>query len=299
MTMTATLPDPTRSGSTASEPTASDPTAPALAVEPAIAFDGVVKEFRRGQRALDDVTATFATGRITVLLGLSGSGKSTLLRHINGLHQPTAGHVRTLDTQVERAGTHALRALRRDVAMVFQHFNLVGSMTVLENVCTGRLGSLAGPRMGLFMYPRAVRAEAMEQLARVGLADRAFQRADTLSGGQQQRVAIARALIQEPKILLADEPVASLDPVSAASVIDLLGRISRESDLTVVCSLHQVEIALDFSDRIVGLQAGRVVLDQETAGLSQEDAYAIYDRVAHPEALAAAAAGEPLAVQEA
>lgn len=267
---------------------------------PAIRFSGVTKRFGTTVTALDDVTCDFASGRISVLLGLSGSGKSTLLRHINGLHMPTSGEVTTLGTRVDTAGGSAIRGLRRDIAMVFQHFNLVGSMSVLENVCTGRLGSLRGPRIGLFMYPKAIRAEAMEQLARVGLADKAFQRADTLSGGQKQRVAIARALIQHPKVLLADEPVASLDPVSSASVIDLLGRIAREEDLTVVCSLHQVEIALDFSDRIIGLQAGRVVVDEETASLSREDAYTIYDRVASTtEAELEAAAAAAASAQEA
>ncbi|WP_084499466.1 phosphonate ABC transporter ATP-binding protein [Brevibacterium album] len=270
-------------------------TAPHLVAEPpAIRFEGVTKRFGRDTLALDDVSAEFAAGRITVLLGLSGSGKSTLLRHINGLQQPTSGAVTTLGTRVDGARDHSLKGLRRSVSMVFQHFNLVGPMSVLENVCSGRLGSLTGPRMGLFMYPRTVRQEAMEQLARVGLADKAFVRADALSGGQKQRVAIARALIQHPAVLLADEPVASLDPVSSASVIDLLGRIAREEDLTVVCSLHQVEIALGFADRIVGLRAGRVVLDTETAGLSRAEAYSIYDTVA-----AAGDAGEGAGVRAA
>ncbi|MGW9825219.1 phosphonate transport system ATP-binding protein [Brevibacterium pityocampae] len=265
-----------------------------------IRFEHVSKIFDGRVRALDDVTVGFEPRRVTVLLGLSGSGKSTLLRHINGLHEATSGTISTLGVEVSTAGGPALRRLRRDVAMIFQHFNLVGSMSVLENVCTGRLGALRGPRLGLFMYPKSIRIEAMEQLARVGLADKAFQRADTLSGGQQQRVAIARALIQHPKILLADEPVASLDPVSSAGVIDLLGRIAREDDLTVVCSLHQVEVALGFSDRIVGLRAGAVVFDRETATISSADALSIYDSVAREVAEAstgsAQAASQPAAL---
>lgn len=243
-----------------------------------IRFTGVTKRFQKQVTALDSVTVNIRPRQVTVLLGLSGSGKSTMLRHINGLQQPTSGEVTTIGTRVDNAGTGELRRLRRSVSMIFQHFNLVGGMSVLENVCTGRLGSLRGPRMGLFMFPRAVRAEAMEQLARVGLADKAFQRTDTLSGGQQQRVAIARALIQHPKILLADEPVASLDPVSSASVVDLLSRIAREEDLTVVCSLHQVEVALGFSDRLLGLRAGKVVFEEATANISREQALAVYDR---------------------
>ncbi|HLS92105.1 MAG TPA: phosphonate ABC transporter ATP-binding protein [Microbacterium sp.] len=258
-------------------------------VKDAVRMAGVTKRF--GQvTALDDVTVDFTPGEINVLLGLSGSGKSTLLRHINGLHQPTEGEVFTLGVPVHSARQKDLRVLRSRVGMIFQHFHLVGSMSVLENVCTGRLGGLRGPRIGLFSYPRAVKERAMEHLARVGLADKAFQRADTLSGGQQQRVAIARALIQEPVVLLADEPVASLDPVSSAGVMELLREISSDLGLTVICSLHQVELAMDFGDRITGLQSGRVVLDRATSRLSREDVFEIYTAVSAPEAVEAGAA---------
>lgn len=246
----------------------------------AVQLDHVTKRFERGQLGLDDVTVDFPRGTITVLLGLSGSGKSTLLRHINGLQRPTSGTVNVLGTQIEKASDRELRKVRQKVGFIFQHFHLVGPMTVLENVCTGRLGAIKGPRFGLSSYPKQVRRDAMDQLARVGLADRAFQRADTLSGGQQQRIAIARALVQEPDVLLADEPVASLDPVTGIQVIDLITRIAREEDLTVICSLHQVELALGFADRIVGLRAGKVVLDRQTSSLRREDALAIYDKVA-------------------
>lgn len=241
----------------------------------AIRFEEVTKTFG-SITALDDVSVAFAANKINVLLGLSGSGKSTMLRHINGLHKPSKGDVWTLGTPVHSAGPATLRGLRNNVGMIFQQFHLVESMSVLENVCTGKLGSLRGPRFGLWSYPRAVRETAMEQLARVGLADKAFQRAGTLSGGQQQRAAIARALIQRPTVLLADEPVASLDPLSSASVIELLAQISREENLTVICSLHQVQIALEFADRIVGLNAGRVVLDRPAAGMTHNDVDGIY-----------------------
>lgn len=230
--------------------------------------------------ALNGINIDFAPQKINVLLGLSGSGKSTLLRHINGLHKPTSGEVITLGTGVHTAGAGRLRKLRRNVGMIFQHFHLVESMSVLENVCTGKLGSLGGPRLGLLSYPRAVKEQAMEQLARVGLADKAFQRADALSGGQMQRVAIARALIQEPRVLLADEPVAALDPVSSATVMTLIGSIAKEDNLTVVCSLHQVELALEFSDRIIGLRGGELVMDRESHALSLKEAHEIYEAVA-------------------
>ncbi|ANE04540.1 phosphonate ABC transporter ATP-binding protein [Corynebacterium crudilactis] len=245
----------------------------------AVQMDHVTKDFGGGVLGLDDVNLGFKTGGITVLLGLSGSGKSTLLRHLNGLHSPTSGRVRVLGQDVGSLNKKGMRELRRDIGVIFQHFNLVGPMSVLENVCTGQLGSLKGPRISLMMYPKSVRKEAMEKLDRVGLADRAYQRADTLSGGQQQRVAIARALMQHPKVLLADEPVASLDPVSALDVINLLRQISAEDNLTVISSLHQVQLSIDFADRIVGLRSGKVVLDRPTAGLTAEAASEIYSSV--------------------
>lgn len=245
----------------------------------AVQMDHVTKDFGGGVLGLDDVTVGFRTGGITVLLGLSGSGKSTLLRHINGLHNPTSGRIRVLGENVPELKGRQLRTLRRDIGVIFQHFNLIGPMSVLENVCAGQLGSLWGPRLSLMMYPKRVRREALEKLDRVGLADRAYQRADTLSGGQQQHVAIARALMQHPKILLADEPVASLDPVSSLEVIELLQQISAEDDLTVIASLHQVQLAIDFADRIIGLRSGQVVLDQPTEGLSAEAASRIYSSV--------------------
>ncbi|OYO01779.1 phosphonate ABC transporter ATP-binding protein [Enemella evansiae] len=248
--------------------------------EATVTLSHVTKRFSPTVTGLDDVTVSFAGNRVTALLGLSGSGKSTLLRHVNGLHRPSSGEVTVLGTRVDTAGKAELRRLRRQIGFIFQHFNLVGPMSVLENVCTGRLGHLRGPRLSLLSYPKQVRRDALEQLDRVGLADRAYQRADTLSGGQQQRVAIARALIQRPKILLADEPVASLDPVSAQQVMELIGRISREEQLTVLCSLHQVQLAMAFSDQIVGLRQGHVVLDRETADIDRGEAFEIYSSVA-------------------
>lgn len=245
----------------------------------AVQLDNVIRQYTPAVRGLDDVTVGFRTGEITSLLGLSGSGKSTLLRHVNGTEVPDAGGLRVLGSGLADLDRKGLRTLRRDVGVISQHFNLIGPMSVLENVCTGRLGSLRGPRISLMMYPRRIRREALANLERVGLADRAFQRADTLSGGQQQRVAIARALMQKPRIMLADEPVASLDPVSAESVMTLLRQICVEDDLTVLCSLHQVRLAIDFSDRIIGLRAGRIVLDRPSRGLQTAEAEDIYSTV--------------------
>lgn len=236
----------------------------------------VSKFFPPSTTAVDDVSLEIEPGTFSILLGLSGSGKSTLLRLINGLHIPSAGTVNVLGTDVGSANRPTLRTLRRDIGMIFQQFHLVGSMSTLENVCTGALGSLPFPRIGLFSYPKAVRERALEQLERVGLADQRFQRADTLSGGQQQRVAVARALVQQPKILLADEPVASLDPESSDQVMSLIARIAEEDQLTVVCSLHQVELALHWGDRIFGLRKGKLVLDDAAAQIPYERAMSIY-----------------------
>jgi phosphonate transport system ATP-binding protein len=230
--------------------------------------------------ALSGVSLTVARGEVVVLLGLSGSGKSTLLRHIDGLENPSAGSVRALGESVPALRGRALRELRGRIGFIFQQFEIVGPLTVLENVLTGALATLRAPRIGVWMYPKELRLKALGQLDRVGLLDRAYQRADTLSGGQQQRVAIARALMQDPEILLADEPVASLDPESSSQVMALIREIAAERGLTVVCSLHQVDLALGWGDRIVGLRAGSVVLDTTTDGLSRDQVMEIYGRVA-------------------
>jgi phosphonate transport system ATP-binding protein len=240
----------------------------------------VTKTFADGTvTALDDVSFEVPTGQLLVLIGLSGSGKSTLLRHLNGLHRPDRGDIEVLNTDVVHATRRELRAERRQVGFVFQQFNLVGRLSCLENVLSGALGRIAWPRVGVLSYSKALRREALGHLERVGLGDRAFQRADTLSGGQQQRVAIARTLMQSPSLLLADEPVASLDPESSAQVMEVLARICVEDELTVICSLHQVELALGWAHRIVGLRDGAKVLDQDARDLDSASVMEVYRRV--------------------
>jgi len=260
-------------------------TATAQGGETVVRVDGLTKRFGVGQdaiTALDDVSFEVRAGEVVALLGLSGSGKSTLLQHIDGLQAPTSGGGRVLGTELATASKGELRALRRKIGFVFQQFHLVGRLTVLENVCTGALGRLRGPRMGLASYSRPTREQALERLDEVGLVDRAFQRADTLSGGQQQRVAVARALMQKPSMLLADEPVASLDPESSAQIMRLLADIAQQRNLTVLCSLHQVELALSWADRIIGLRNGQVVLDVPARGLSRDEAMRLYSAVGEP-----------------
>jgi len=248
------------------------------ASDPVVRVHDLTKDFAT-TRALDHVALEVPRGQLLVLVGLSGSGKSTLLRHLNGLHLPSRGSVEVLGTDLSTASTRELRSLRRRVGFVFQQFNLVGRSTCLENVLSGALGRVRGPRFGVLSYAKALRREALEHLDRVGLADRAFQRADTLSGGQQQRVAIARTLMQGPELLLADEPVASLDPESSAQVMDVLFRICVEEQLTVVCSLHQVELALGWAHRLVGLRDGQKVLDRDASHLDEAEVMEVYQRV--------------------
>ncbi|MFS0897901.1 phosphonate ABC transporter ATP-binding protein [Mycolicibacterium litorale] len=243
-----------------------------------VAVRGVTKRFG-DTLALDDVSLDVHRSEMLVLLGLSGSGKSTLLRCLNGLHPVTSGQVNVGGTRVDIASPPELRRLRRRVGFVFQQFNLVGRLSCEENVLIGGLGRLRLPRYGALTYPRAMRTEALEHLERVGLADLAQRRADTLSGGQQQRVAIARTLMQRPALLLADEPVASLDPENAGVVMDMLFRVCIEEKLTVVCTLHQVDLALGWAHRLVGLRNGRKVLDRPAVGMNRDDVLGIYRRV--------------------
>lgn len=254
---------------------------PRASARTVVAVDGLVKTFDNGRvTALDRVTFTVPEGQLTVIIGLSGSGKSTLLRHLNGMHQPTSGRVEVLGQTVTELSGKRLRALRRDIGFVFQSFNIVGRVSCLENVLSGALGRLKGPRYGVLSYPKSLRREALDQLERVGLDDRAFQRTDTLSGGQQQRVAIARTLMQKPRVVLADEPVASLDPEISGQVMDVLFRSCVEDNITVLCSLHQVDLALGWANRLIGLRDGALVLDTPVdTGLDEAKVMEVYQRL--------------------
>ncbi|MBM7789394.1 phosphonate ABC transporter ATP-binding protein [Tenggerimyces flavus] len=229
-----------------------------------------------GIRACDGIDLTVRKGELVGLLGRSGSGKSTLLRHLNALNRPDSGQIKVFGVEVAAARGAELRALRRRVGVVFQQFNLIGRLSVLENVLVGGLGRVKGPRYGIITWPRAERQAALVCLDRVGLADRAYERAQNLSGGQQQRVGIARMLMQQPELVLADEPVSSLDPETAANVMDVLFRICLEDQLTVICTLHQVDLALGWTNRVVALRDGLVVLDRLTAKLDAERLTRIY-----------------------
>jgi phosphonate transport system ATP-binding protein len=226
--------------------------------------------------ALDGVTLEVGAGEFVALIGSSGAGKSTFLRCLNGLVTPTAGLVSVDGRPVTGASRNGLRGVRARVGFVFQQFNLLKRLSVLENVLVGTLSRVDMLRSLLGRFPGGELERARRTLGRVGLAGLDDRRADTLSGGQQQRVAIARALVQEPRVLLADEPMSSLDPASSRSVMELLQDINREDGLTVIASLHVLDLAVTYGRRIVGLRAGRVVHDGPPAGLTQAAAEAIF-----------------------
>ncbi|HEX9978122.1 MAG TPA: phosphonate ABC transporter ATP-binding protein [Acidimicrobiia bacterium] len=219
----------------------------------------LTKIYEGGVLALDDVSFEVPTGQFLAIIGLSGSGKSTLLRCINRLIEPTAGTIRWDDVDVTAAPQEELRRIRRRIGMVFQSFNLVHRSKVITNVLAGRLGYV-NPAMSLInKFPHADIEAALKRLDRVGLASKAYARADELSGGQQQRVGIARALMQDPQMILADEPVASLDPVLAHGIMQHLEDINDNDGVTVLCSLHFLDLVHRYADRVVALNEGKVV----------------------------------------
>jgi phosphonate transport system ATP-binding protein len=248
------------------------------AAQPMISVRGLSKTYPGAAApALNNISIDVPAGEFLVILGPSGAGKSTLLRCINRLVDPSAGQV--LHNGIEITGHSGdLRAIRRQFGMVFQQFNLVKRLSVLTNVLTGRLGYRSMWRSLAFSFPESDKRIAIECLARVNMDHKAFQRADTLSGGEQQRVAIARALAQQPKVILADEPVASLDPKIARQVLGYLRQAARELGITVLCNLHQVDYAKEFSDRVVGMSKGSVVFEGSAAELTDDILHRIYYR---------------------
>ncbi|WP_321799288.1 phosphonate ABC transporter ATP-binding protein [Caballeronia sp. J97] len=231
----------------------------------AIRIERLTKTFKNGRKALDSVDLRVEEGEMVALIGASGSGKSTLLRHIAGFtaSDPAPSHVTLLGRPIQQNGkiVREVRAIRRDVAFVFQQFNLVGRLSVLTNVLIGALSRVSLWRRLAGRFPRGERLLAMESLSAMGIGEHAFERASNLSGGQQQRAALARALVQRARIVLADEPIASLDPESARRVMELMQTLNREHKLTVVVSLHQIDVAMKYCPRTIALRDGRVVFD--------------------------------------
>ena len=249
---------------------------------PAVRIANLGMVYRGGVRALEGVNLEVVEGEFLAILGLSGSGKSTLLRCINRLIDPTEGKVWIFGQEITALSGGELRRLRCQVAMIFQQFNLVRRQTVLTNVLSGALGRTSLLPSLLVSFPEEERERAQASLDRVGLGDRGGSRADALSGGQQQRVAVARALMQEPRLILADEPVASLDPALRHSVMRHIEALNREEGLTVICSLHDIDLVERYATRLVALRDGHVVWEGLPGDFDRGTFKEIYGEDAEP-----------------
>ncbi len=250
-----------------------------------IEFKGVSKVYDNGVRALNKVSLKIEEGEFVAIIGLSGAGKSTLLRLINKLIESTEGEVIFDGESVTKAKGKELINIRRQIGMIFQGFNIVKRMSVLSNVLSGRVAYNPTWRTILGLFPESDKQIAYRALKRVDILEKVHERASNLSGGQQQRVAIARALAQEPKLMLADEPVASLDPITTVQVMDYLKKINEEDGITTVANLHHVDLALKYSTRVVGVRAGEIVYDVKLKDISKDqffkDLEQVYGRPIH------------------
>ncbi len=241
-----------------------------------LSIRGLVKEYVPGQPVLRGINLEIAAQGITAVIGPSGTGKSTLIRCINRLVEPTAGQVSLNGQEITALRGTALRLARRRIGMVFQEYNLVERLSVMENLLCGRLGYVPVWRAWLRRYPASDIARAFDLLDAVGLPDHAMRRADALSGGQRQRVGIARALMQAPELLLADEPTSSLDPKTAVEVLELLARLTGAAGVPVIINIHNVDLAKRFAQRIIGMAGGAVVFDGPPEALEASHLRQIY-----------------------
>jgi phosphonate transport system ATP-binding protein len=247
-----------------------------VALDRSLIIRNLRKEYSAGLRVLDDVSLTIEGRGVTAVIGPSGTGKSTLVRCINRLVDPTAGEILFLGQDLARLRGRRLREARRRIGMVFQEYNLVERLSVIENVLCGRLGYVAAWRAFLRRYPERDIGHAFDLIDAVGLADFATKRADQLSGGQRQRVGIARALMQDPDLMLADEPTSSLDPKTSVEIMELIARRAGERDIPVIVNIHNVELARRFADRIIGMSRGKVVFDGPPRTLEDRHLVEIY-----------------------
>ncbi|QHT62936.1 phosphonate ABC transporter ATP-binding protein [Paenibacillus lycopersici] len=239
-------------------------------------IDKLSKQYADGTAALHDVTFSLEPGEFVAVIGPSGAGKSTLLRCINRLVEPTEGSVLFDDIHSDKANRRQVQQLRRQVGMIFQGYNLVERVSVLHNVLHGRLGYMDPIRGALGLFSNHDKQEAKALLVRLGLEQQIYKRADELSGGQQQRVGIARALCQKPKLMLADEPIASLDPLTSKVIMDYLYRICREDGIACMVNLHQVDVAKSYATRIIGMHKGKIVFNGRPDELTDEAIAHIY-----------------------
>ncbi|MBM9511107.1 phosphonate ABC transporter ATP-binding protein [Desulfogranum marinum] len=241
-----------------------------------IRVENLVKEYTAGKPVLNDISFTVSGKASVAIIGPSGTGKSTLIRCVNKLIPPTAGNVYVSDENITELSGKALRQARRKIGMVFQEFNLVERLSVMENVLSGRLGYVSPWRAWLRKYPQQDIDRAFELLESIGLIDFFRQRADSLSGGQRQRVGIARAIMQEPHVLLADEPTSSLDPKTSVEIMELLVALSEERGIPLIINIHDVELAKRFTSRVIGLSKGGIVYDGSPSALTNEHLKEIY-----------------------
>ena len=241
-----------------------------------IIFDHVSKVYSNGTVGLDDVSLTIQDGEFVAIIGRSGAGKSTLLRSVNRMHQITSGTLTVNGTDVSTLSGKSLRRFRRGIGMVFQSFNLVTRTTVIKNVLSACVPDMPFWRVLLGVFRKEDKIKSLESLDKVGILDKAYMRADQLSSGQQQRVALARTLTQDPRIILADEPVAALDPVTAKQVMQDFVRINQEMGISILLNIHHVELALEYANRIIGIRAGKIVYDGPSANVNQTVLDAIY-----------------------
>ena len=243
-----------------------------------IKFEHVDKVYGNGVKALNDVNLEIEQGEFVAVIGLSGAGKSTLIRTVNKMIDINAGKITVNGIDVSSLKGKELRKFRRKIGMVFQSFNLVNRTSVLNNVLSARVPDMSLFRTLFGLFSKEDKVQALEALDKVGILDKAYIRADQLSGGQQQRVALARTLAQNPEIILADEPVASLDPVMADVVMEDFKRINKEMNITVVINIHHVDLALQYADRVIGIRAGEIVFDGKTKDVDKEKLKFIYGR---------------------
>ena len=243
-----------------------------------IKFDNVNKVYSNGLHALKNVSLEIKQGEFVAIIGLSGAGKSTLLRTINRMHDISEGSLTVNGQEVNDLSGKDLRKFRRKVGMVFQSFNLVTRATVINNVLTSRVPDMPLWKSIIGLYSKEDKVIALEALDKVGILDKAYVRADQLSGGQQQRVALARTLAQKPEIILADEPVAALDPITAKQVMDDFKKINKELNMSVLINIHHVDLALKYADRVIGIKAGEIVYDGPSAEVDSEVLKQIYGR---------------------
>ncbi|MFB9768321.1 phosphonate ABC transporter ATP-binding protein [Lactiplantibacillus modestisalitolerans] len=234
------------------------------------------KTYGSDKHSLQSVDFTAQPGEVTAIIGPSGAGKTTILRSINQLIRDDSGQILLDDQDIRQANKAELRKIRHHIGMIFQNYNLISPLTALENVLHGRLGAKSTIAGMLGLYSDAEKTEALELLKEVGLQDYAYQRCDQLSGGQQQRVGIARALMQHPKMILCDEPIASLDPKSTKIVMDILRQLAREKQLIILINLHQVDIAMEYADHVVGINSGKIVFTGPTSDVDDTVLQNIY-----------------------